>query len=79
MSDGYLSDDREMQLRLAAPAPCRDCRRYTVRESWVVEGIQEGCSVVNEDVPNGNVVATLMLRIAKLEGACPSKEPFAID
>lgn len=79
MSDGYLSDDREAQLRRAAPEPCRDCRRYTVRESWVLEGVQEGCGAVNEEAPNGNVVAALMLRMAKLEGACPSKEPFPLD
>lgn len=75
MSDGYLSDDKEMRLRQAAATPCRDCRHYTIRESWVLEGTQEGCNRVNTEVPNGEVVAQMMLRLAALS-PCPSREPF---
>lgn len=79
MSDRFLSDDREMRLRQNACPTCRDCRHYTVRESWVLDGLQEGCGMVNEEAPNGPVVLVLMLRLAKLEGACPGKEAFEED
>ena len=56
----------------------RVCRHYTVPERWVLGGLQEGRGMVDDDAPNGSVVLSLMLRLAKLEGACPSKEPFEL-
>lgn len=66
--DMYLSDDKESRLRAEAGAPCKDCAHYWIRESWVVEGVQQGCGAVNADVPNGELVSYLMLRMAKLTG-----------
>lgn len=51
MAEGYVSNDKESRLRKKAKAPCRDRRHYWTRESWVLEGIQEGCSYADGTYP----------------------------
>lgn len=78
MSDGYLSDDKEMRLREQAGAECRECRHYWARDSWILDAIQEGCGAVDTDAPNGELVSGLMLRLARLT-ACPTRQPFEVS
>lgn len=75
--EGYLSEDQDLTLRALAPNPCRVCQLYWAKVSLVTTGIQAGCLAVDETAPNADILVQTMLRLAKLENACPSQRPFS--
>lgn len=68
--DGYLSEDRNAQLRREAAPPCRDCRHYLVKDSFALGTITKACEAVDLAAKNGHILSGIMLRLA-LTSPCP--------
>ena len=77
--DYYLSDDREAELRRAAPLTCRHCQKYAVKDSFILGTPPiETCGAVDLTAPNGPILSSIMLRLA-MQGSCPEREGFFVS
>lgn len=73
-TSGYLSDDRELQLRHRAPVPCRVCRHLVAKDSFVLNHPLLYCAVPGEG-EQAEIVGRILMRLAE-GGRCDEMNGF---